>query len=161
MVTFYYWKFPSPVGPLAVAVTDRGLARLEFDRGQIPAQDRNIWIESEEKTRACRRELEEYFAGTRRQFDLPLDLQGTEFEMRCWRALLEIPYGETRSYGDIARAVGSPKAFRAVGLANRNNPVAIVVPCHRVVGANGGLTGYGGGLDVKEKLLRLEGALLC
>ncbi len=159
MPTFYYSKFPSPVGPLAVAVTERGLARLEFDRGQIPAQDNNTWIKSEEKTRTCRHQLEEYFARTRREFDLPLDLQGTEFETRCWQALLKIPYGETRSYGDIARAVGSPKAFRAVGLANHNNPVAIIVPCHRVVGSNGGLTGYGGGLEMKERLLRLEGAI--
>lgn len=160
MQTFHYWKFPSPVGPLALAVTERGLARLEFDRGQIPARDGNVWVESEERTRPYRRQLEEYFAGERRAFDLPLDLQGTEFEQRCWQALLKIPYGETRSYGDIARAVGSPKAFRAVGRANHNNPVAIVVPCHRVVASDGGLTGYGGGLEVKEKLLRLEGAWL-
>ncbi len=160
MPTLYYSRLISPVGPLAIVVTERGLARLEFDRGQIPAHDQNTWIESEERTRACREQLAEYFAGARRAFDLPLDLQGTEFEQRCWKALLQIPYGETRTYGDIARAVGSPRGFRAVGLANHNNPVAIVVPCHRVVGSNGGLTGYGGGLDVKQKLLRLEGALL-
>ncbi len=160
MASFFYSKFHTPVGPLAVAVTERGLARLEFDRGQIPARDNHTWIESEEKTSACRRQLEEYFSGARREFDLPLDLRGTDFEKRCWQALLAIPYGETRSYGDIARAIGSPKAFRAVGLANHNNPIAIVVPCHRVLGSNGGLTGYGGGLEVKQKLLRLEGALL-
>ncbi len=158
MQTFYYSRWDSPVGPLFIAVSERGLARLEFDRGHIPPRDENTWIESEEKTRPCRRQLGEYFAGARRAFDVPLDLQGTAFEKRCWQALLTIPYGETRTYGDIARAIGSPQAFRAVGLANHNNPVAIIVPCHRVIGTDGSLTGYGGGLDVKKRLLELEGA---
>jgi O-6-methylguanine DNA methyltransferase len=105
------------------------------------------------------RELEEYFAGKRREFEFALDLRGTDFQLACWRALLAIPYGETRSYGDIARAVGKPQGFRAVGMANNRNPVAIVVPCHRVIASDGTLCGYGGGLDVKRKLLELEGAL--
>ncbi len=105
------------------------------------------------------RELEEYFAGHRRQFSFALDLRGTDFQLACWRALLAIPYGETRTYGDIARAVGKPHAFRAVGRANNRNPVAIVVPCHRVIASDGTLCGYGGGLDIKRKLLELEGAL--
>jgi methylated-DNA-[protein]-cysteine S-methyltransferase len=105
------------------------------------------------------RELEEYFAGTRRQFSFPLDLRGTEFQLACWKALLEIPYGETRTYADIARAVHCPQGFRAVGMANNRNPIAIVVPCHRVIASDGTLCGYGGGLDVKRKLLQLEGAL--
>jgi methylated-DNA-[protein]-cysteine S-methyltransferase len=105
------------------------------------------------------RELEEYFAGTRRQFSFPLDLRGTEFQLACWKALLKIPYGETRTYADIARAVHRPQGFRAVGLANNRNPIAIVVPCHRVIASDGTLCGYGGGLDVKRKLLQLEGAL--
>ena len=104
-------------------------------------------------------ELEEYFAGKRREFTFPLDLRGTDFQLACWRALLAIPYGETRSYADIARAVGKPNAFRAVGMANNRNPIAIVVPCHRVIASDGTLCGYGGGLDVKRKLLELEGAL--
>jgi len=104
-------------------------------------------------------ELEEYFAGSRRQFTFPLDLRGTDFQLACWRALVLIPYGETRSYADIARVVGKPNAFRAVGMANNRNPVAIVVPCHRVIASDGTLCGYGGGLDVKRKLLELEGAL--
>lgn len=104
-------------------------------------------------------ELDEYFAGKRRQFTFPLDLRGTDFQIACWRALLAIPYGETRSYADIARAVGKPNAFRAVGMANNRNPIAIVVPCHRVIASNGTLCGYGGGLEVKRKLLQLEGAL--
>jgi methylated-DNA-[protein]-cysteine S-methyltransferase len=109
--------------------------------------------------RAYVQELEEYLAGERRQFSFPLDLRGTDFQLACWRALLAIPYGETRTYGDIARAIGRPQGFRAVGMANNRNPVAIVVPCHRVIASDGTLCGYGGGLDVKRKLLRLEGAL--
>ena len=96
---------------------------------------------------------------SRREFTFPLDLRGTDFQIACWRALLAIPYGETRSYADIARAVGKPNAFRAVGMANNRNPIAIVVPCHRVIASDGTLCGYGGGLDVKRKLLELEGAL--
>jgi methylated-DNA-[protein]-cysteine S-methyltransferase len=103
-------------------------------------------------------QLREYFAGRRRDFDLPLAPQGTPFSQSVWAALLKIPYGETRSYGDIARAAGSPKAFRAVGMANNRNPIAIVIPCHRVIGSDGTLVGYGSGLDKKRWLLALEGA---
>ena len=110
------------------------------------------------RTRPVREQLHEYFAGKRRNFELALDLRGTEFYQRCWQQLLQIPYGETRSYADIARAVGSPKSFRAVGQANHYNPVAIIVPCHRVLAAGCNLGGYGGGLPVKAYLLRLEGA---
>jgi O-6-methylguanine DNA methyltransferase len=105
------------------------------------------------------RELGEYFGGARRKFTFPLDLRGTDFQLECWRALLAIPFGETRSYGDIARAVNRPQGFRAVGMANNRNPVAIVVPCHRVIASDGTLCGYGGGLDIKQKLLELEGAI--
>jgi methylated-DNA-[protein]-cysteine S-methyltransferase len=102
------------------------------------------------------RELKEYFAGERREFSMALDLRGTPFQLACWEALLAIPYGETRSYADIARDIGHPNAFRAVGMANNRNPVAIVVPCHRVIASSGSLCGYGGGLDLKRKLLDLE-----
>ncbi len=105
------------------------------------------------------RQLREYFSGSRAAFDLPLAPEGTGFQKRVWKALLEIPYGETRTYGQIAAAVGNPKGGRAVGMANHNNPIPIVIPCHRVIGANGALTGYGGGLDIKRKLLELEGVL--
>ena len=105
------------------------------------------------------RQLAEYFAGRRRDFDLPLEPIGTDFQQRCWRALVEIPYGETRTYAAQAAAVGRPGAFRAVGRANHDNPIAVVIPCHRVVGSNGSLTGYAGGLDLKRRLLELEGAL--
>jgi len=115
--------------------------------------------ESAEELQPYVRELNEYFAGRRREFTFPLDLRGTEFQIACWRALLAIPYGETRTYADIARAVGRPQGFRAVGMANNRNPIAIVVPCHRVIASDGTLCGYGGGLDVKRKLLELEGAL--
>jgi methylated-DNA-[protein]-cysteine S-methyltransferase len=102
------------------------------------------------------RELNEYFSGERREFSFPLDLRGTEFQLACWHALLEIPYGETCSYRDIAQAIRHPHAYRAVGMSNNRNPIAIVVPCHRVIASSGSLCGYGGGLDIKRKLLDLE-----
>ena len=151
----YYSRISSPVGSLLLAVSERGLVALQFSGRRIPAG----WVESEEKIAPFARQLEEYFAGRRRQFNLPLDLRGTDFQKRCWRALLKIPYGETRSYADIARAIGNPAAVRAVGLANGQNPIAIIVPCHRVIGSDGSLTGYGGGLENKRRLLELEGAL--
>lgn len=108
---------------------------------------------------ALRRQLDEFLSGQRRDFDLPLDPAGTEFQRRCWQALREIPFGETRSYGEQARIVGRPGAARAVGRANHDNPIGVVIPCHRVIGANGALTGYAGGLDMKRALLELEGVL--
>ena len=150
-----YSRISSPIGPLLLAVSGRGLLALEFGGRRIPAE----WVESEEKIAPFARQVEEYFAGRRREFDLALDLRGTDFQKRCWRELLKIPYGETRSYADIARAIGNPAAVRAVGLANGQNPIAIIVPCHRVIGSDGSLTGYGGGLENKRKLLELEGAL--
>ncbi|SRR5579875_1791512 len=156
----YYSRMASPVGPLLIGVSDSALVALEFDRG-LPKSivGRPVeWQESEARTRAVRRQLEEYFAGKRRAFDLELDLRGTGFRKRCWRELLRIPYGETRSYAEIARAVGNPRGFRAVGQANHYNPIAIIVPCHRVLASGCHLGGYGGGLPVKAFLLRLEGA---
>jgi methylated-DNA-[protein]-cysteine S-methyltransferase len=163
--TLYFSRFDSPVGPLAIAVSDRGLVLLEFDRGNFPPKKLQAdWMASSRKTDPYVQELNEYFLGERREFSFALDLRGTPFQLECWRALLEIPYGETRTYADIARAVGRPQGFRAVGLANNRNPVAIVVPCHRVIASDGSLCGYGGGLDIKRKLLDLESAspkLLC
>jgi len=164
--------FRSPVGPLFLASSPQGLVALEFD-ARLPGQqtirlnprdlraERNAkkFEKSIEQLSGYVRELQEYFAGKRREFTFPLDLRGTDFQLSCWQALLRIPYGETRSYADIARAVGRPQGFRAVGLANNRNPIAIVVPCHRVIASDGTLCGYGGGLDVKRKLLELEGAL--
>ena len=153
--TIYYSRIKSPLGPLFLAVSGQGLLSLEFGRGKVHPG----WVESEEKVAPAARQLAEYFAGRRREFDLPLDLRGTDFQKCCWRELSKIPYGETRSYADIARAIGNPLAVRAVGLANGQNPIAIIVPCHRVIGSDGSLTGYGGGLEAKRKLLELEGAL--
>jgi methylated-DNA-[protein]-cysteine S-methyltransferase len=160
METLYYSRMQSPVGPLLIGVSDEALVALEFDRG-LPQKIRGSpvhWELSEARTRPAHQQMQEYFAGKRRNFDLALDLRGTEFYQRCWQQLLQIPYGETCSYADIARAVGSPKSFRAVGQANHHNPVAIIVPCHRVLAAGCYLGGYGGGLPVKAFLLRLEGA---
>jgi len=172
MEPLLYTTVQSPVGPLFLAASNRGLVALEFDQ-RLPGQQtirpnpRDLRSESkalrfEQSAGAMRRyisELEEYFAGCRRQFDFPLDLRGTDFQLACWKALLAIPYGETRTYADIARAVSRPQGFRAVGMANNRNPVAIIVPCHRVIASDGTLCGYGGGLDLKRKLLELEGAL--
>jgi O-6-methylguanine DNA methyltransferase len=172
METLYSTTLASPVGPLFLAASDKGLVALEFDV-RLPGQQtirpnpRDLRSESDAVSiensginmSSYARELDEYFGGNRREFSFPLDLRGTPFQLKCWRALLEIPYGETRTYADIARAVGRPQGFRAVGMANNRNPIAIVVPCHRVIASDGTLCGYGGGLDVKRKLLQLEGAL--
>jgi methylated-DNA-[protein]-cysteine S-methyltransferase len=151
--TLHFTIYDSPVGPLTLVASDRGLFALEF--GRHPRG-----VESPPQLAPYVAELSEYFAGRRREFTQPLDLRGTEFQLRCWRELLRIPYGQTRSYADLAHAVGSPRGFRAVGHANGRNPIAIIVPCHRVISSDGTLGGYGGGLRVKEELLRLEGARL-
>ena len=164
MEAIYYSRITSPVGPLILGVTARGLFCLEFDSpGALLYRTRNnghAWNFSAEKTEAYVAELREYFDGKRTRFSFALDLHGTEFQKRCWKALTRIPYGKTKTYAQIAKEVGRPKAFRAVGQANHRNPMAIVVPCHRVLQADGSLGGYGGGLDKKATLLRLEGALL-
>jgi methylated-DNA-[protein]-cysteine S-methyltransferase len=145
----------SPVGPLTLAGRDGRLMHLRMvDQTYEPSHDG--WERDEAAFTDAVEQLESYFAGERFEFDLELELVGTPFQRRVWEALLTIPYGETRSYGEIAVQIGSPGAFRAVGLANGHNPIGIIVPCHRVIGANGSLTGYGGGLDRKRVLLALE-----
>jgi O-6-methylguanine DNA methyltransferase len=157
METLSCFRTRSPVGPLFLAASAKGLVRLEFEARMMKLDSNAIELrESKAALAPFIRQLDQYFAGERREFTIPLDLRGTEFQLACWRALLEIPYGETRSYADIARAIGHPKAFRAVGMSNNRNPVAIVVPCHRVIASGGSLCGYGGGLDIKRKLLDLE-----
>lgn len=141
----------SPVGTLTLTEEEDALTGLYF--GRLSRQGQEVLSPVLKETA---RQLSEYFSGKRREFSLPLSPKGTEFQLRVWRALETIPYGETRSYGDMARLIGSPKACRAVGMANHRNPISIIVPCHRVVGANGSLTGYGGGLDAKRFLLDLE-----
>ena len=164
---FFSTGYESPVGHLEIAMSDRGLAGLAFGgrwstpRGIAGAPEGPVhvrWIEQPERFSEVLRQLDEYFAGTRRQFDLPLDLRGPEFYRRCWQALMRIPYGETWSYARLAAEVGAPRSFRAVGQANHHNPIAIIVPCHRVIASDGSLAGFGGGLAVKEFLLKLEGA---
>lgn len=157
MQNLFYVRTPSPVGPLFLVASSKGLMRLEFEgRVQKLNSDTTQMQESRQALAPYLRELDEYFAGRRREFSFPLDLRGTTFQLACWNALLEIPYGETRSYRDIAQAIGHPHAYRAVGMSNNRNPVAIVVPCHRVIASSGSLCGYGGGLDIKRKLLDLE-----
>lgn len=147
----------SPVGELLLTVDSEGrLTRLQFPAHLRTPAPRADWVCDEQALAEARRQLAAYFAGELRDFELELAPRGTPFQLRVWRALCAIPYGQTASYGEIARAVGAPGAARAVGGANNRNPIAIVVPCHRVIGAGGSLTGYGGGLDRKRLLLELE-----
>jgi len=146
----------SPVGRLLLAGDETGLQRVAFAEGGKALQPESDWREDARPLRQAVAQLNAYFAGDLRTFDLPLRMEGTPFQLAVWRALRDIPYGETASYGEIARRVGTPQGSRAVGLANGSNPIAIVVPCHRVIGSNGKLTGYGGGLNNKETLLALE-----
>ncbi len=157
---FFTAGYDSPVGHLDLAMSERGLAVVAFHgRWIAPHGAKNVrWVEEPGRFRDVVRQLDEYFAGARREFDLPLDLRGPEFHRRCWQALLRIPCGQAWSYSQLAAEVGSPLASRAVGQANHHNPVAIIVPCHRVIAANGTLAGFGGGLAAKEFLLKLEGA---
>jgi len=154
-MTTWYTNYDSPVGPLRLVATKAGLCGLHFDNATHPAPVIECG-EERQRFSAVMRQLDDYFAGRRKTFDLALDLEGTDFQKRVWHALLEIPYGMTISYGELARRIGDAKASRAVGLANGRNPVAVIVPCHRVIGANGQLTGFGGGLPRKRFLLELE-----
>jgi methylated-DNA-[protein]-cysteine S-methyltransferase len=152
----FYLKMQSAVGALLLAATEKGLCRVQFHPEVPHILENELWIESRDQLRSCEEQLNAYFCGDLRNFSLPLDLCGTPFQIRCWEVLQQIPYGSTWTYGRLAQAVGAPRAFRAVGQANHHNPVPIIVPCHRVIGAGGTLTGYGGGLSIKEALLRLE-----
>jgi len=152
-----YCYLETPVGTLLIAGDDAAIRRIYFPKNGKPARPEPGWIESRRGPIAgAVRQLQEYFAGKRADFDLPLAPEGTEFQRAVWRCLQEIPYGETISYGELAKRVGNPKASRAVGAANGSNPIPIVIPCHRVIGSNGKLTGFGGGLPTKERLLALE-----
>lgn len=151
----HYRTIDSPIGPLTLAGRGAVLTNLRMD-DQTHEPNRSGWSPNQCAFPAAVEQLDAYFAGGLRDFDVDLDLRGTEFQQRVWKALLTIPYGETRSYGEIAEQIGAPGAARAVGLANGRNPIAIIVPCHRVIGATGKLTGYGGGLDRKQTLLELE-----
>jgi methylated-DNA-[protein]-cysteine S-methyltransferase len=141
----------SPMGPLTVVSTERGIASIHFG-SSLPEGI----VADPSANRETVEQLAEYFEGKRTRFDLPLDVDGTPFQKAVWNELQRIPYGETRSYGEIAKAVGKPGAARAVGMANHDNPIAVVIPCHRVVGRDGSLTGYAGGLHLKAQLLSIE-----
>jgi methylated-DNA-[protein]-cysteine S-methyltransferase len=160
MSTRYRTVVDSPVGALTLASDGRSLVGLYFDAGRSVAPCADARIDPDAWPFAIvRAQLGEYFAGSRRQFELPLDPFGTDFHRRVWSELRAIPFGATRSYGQIARLLGQPGAMRAVGLANGRNPIAIIVPCHRVIGADGSLTGFGGGLERKRWLLAHEGVM--
>jgi len=156
--------FQSPVGPLTAAVSDRGLCLLEFAGPRSESHLQQIARKHHANAKSgshpvltqVRQQLDEYFAGKRKSFSVPMTCEGTTFQKKVWQQLLRIPFGETQSYADVARSVKTPKAFRAVGRANGQNPICIIVPCHRVVNADGQLGGYGGGLHRKKFLLNLE-----
>ena len=157
---YVYTVTDSPVGPLTLVASDDGLAGILWEKGRrgrvrlpLDTEDARHPVLVE-----AGKQLSEYFAGRRRRFSLKLDFAGTAFQKQVWSALLTIPFGETRSYGEIARQIGRPSAARAVGAANGKNPLSIVAPCHRVVGSTGTLTGFAGGLEAKARLLALEGA---
>ena len=163
MSTLYMETFASPIGTLVLAADAEGLRHIEFPSNRHP-MDRAGWVPGAEGAAAdilaiTAQQLREYFDGERHAFDLPLAPRGTAFQLQVWQALGTIPFGATWSYGELARVIGKPDAMRAVGAANGRNPLPIVLPCHRVIGADGRLTGFGGGLPTKEALLRLEGAL--
>jgi methylated-DNA-[protein]-cysteine S-methyltransferase len=153
----YYCYLQSPIGPLLIAGDESAIHSILFPKNGKTQPPERGWTELQRGPVAeTVRQLREYFEGYRKEFDLPLAPEGTEFQRAVWQRLREIPYGQTISYGELARRVGNPKASRAVGAANGANPIPIVIPCHRVIGANGTLTGFGGGLPVKQALLALE-----
>ena len=150
---------PSPIGRLKLVASDKGLAAVLWDNDRpLPIHLADLVENPVHATLLyAEKELNQYFSGKRKVFSVGLDMRGTHFQKQVWEALLAIPFGETRSYGQIANQLGNPKATRAVGAANGQNPIPIIVPCHRVIGANGKLTGFGGGLEIKDQLLALEG----
>jgi methylated-DNA-[protein]-cysteine S-methyltransferase len=151
-----YTQMESPIGPLLLAADETGLREIRFVHGRHPTKPDPSWKEDAAPLKETIRQLRDYFTGELEVFDLPLAPQGTPFQLTVWKRLCEIPFGKTISYGELAAHIGNPKASRAVGLANGSNPIPIIIPCHRVIGSNGKLTGYGGGLPIKEKLLALE-----
>lgn len=152
-----YCYLETPIGTLLIAGDEDAVRRVEFPKNGKARRPEAEWCESSRgPVGEAARQLREYFAGKRTDFDLPLAPEGTAFQREVWRRLQEIPYGETISYGELAKRIGNPKASRAVGAANGQNPIPIVIPCHRVIGASGKLTGFGGGLPTKEALLALE-----
>ena len=149
----YIFFYDTKIGTICLAQEDEYITNLYFkDEWDLEESE----VRETPLIKEAKKQLDEYLVGNRKEFDLPLKAKGTEFQQEVWKALQEIPYGETRYYGEIAEKIGNPKASRAVGLANNRNPISIFIPCHRVIGKNGKLVGYGGGLDIKERLLNLE-----
>ena len=155
-MTTYYHYHKTPIGSVLLAGNGDQLKLLGFPQGAMARRHQNGWKEDSKPFKEVEYQLDNYFAGKLRVFDLPLELTGTKFQQTVWNELNEVPYGETWSYGELARRIGRPKASRAVGGANGLNPIPIIIPCHRVVGSNGKLTGFGGGIKTKEYLLKLE-----
>jgi methylated-DNA-[protein]-cysteine S-methyltransferase len=153
----WFDEFTTPIGRLTVVIDKDAVHRVLFETGKHEPASRDGWKRDAPAARNAREQLLAYFAGERRDFDLPLRPAGTPFQLEVWKALREIPFGATRSYRDIANRIGNPKAVRAVGAANGRNPLPIIVPCHRVIGADGSMTGFGGGIPVKQFLLAHEG----
>ena len=153
MGRFVHYMEKTPVGVLSLAEENGKIAAIDFGRTKFAGAE----VKTTPVLKQAVKELEEYFAGKRQKFEVPFAMQGTEWQKKVWRALCKIPYGEVRSYKDIAEAAGNPKACRAVGGANHKNNIPIIIPCHRVIGADGAMVGFGGGIDVKEKLLQIEG----
>ena len=155
MKNVFFYDYPLPVGCIEIAETVGGISRVGF-RNNGKKDFNGFTVAETPLIKKAAEQLTEYFAGKRKKFDLPLVPDGTDFQRSVWQALLTIPFGETRSYGNIAALIGNPRASRAVGMANNRNPIVVIIPCHRVIGWNGSLTGYGGGLGVKQYLLDLE-----
>ncbi len=151
-----YFVYNMEIGNIIITDNGEEITGIHFDRYEIP---KDFVEKATDLIKETKSQLDEYFNGKRYNFNIPLNLEGTDFQKSVWKALEEIPYGETKSYSEIAEYIGNPKACRAVGLANNKNPISIIIPCHRVIGKNGKLVGYGGGLDIKEKLLKLENIL--
>ncbi|MCG8416296.1 MAG: methylated-DNA--[protein]-cysteine S-methyltransferase [Pseudomonadales bacterium] len=152
----YYCYHDTPIGPLLLAGDGKALSLLGFPGGSMARRHESDWIEKKSAFKEVIKQLDKYFAGELEEFDVPLAPEGTDFQQAVWQALTEIPYGETWSYGQLAKHIGKPKASRAVGAANGINPIPVIIPCHRVIGSNGKLTGFGGGLETKSYLLNLE-----
>lgn len=152
----YFDDMPTPIGTLRLIADELGLREIRFAEPSRPQETPSSWIEASGPFIATRTQLQQYFAGARQQFELPLHPLGTPFQLSVWAELARIPYGISTSYGEIARRIDRPKAVRAVGAANGRNPLPIIVPCHRVIGRNGSLTGFAGGLPTKQFLLALE-----
>jgi len=159
MTPIYYTQLESPVGNLLLTLEDEQLTNICMSNQKRTVKVQPDWVQSDRHFRTVARQLEDYFRGKRRTFEIPMRPQGTDFQMAVWRQLSRIPYGQTATYGDIAKRIDNPRAVRAVGLANGRNPLPIVIPCHRVIGANGQLTGFGGGLKNKALLLQIEQSL--